>query len=219
MYCMVSLSIYGCMYMRSVFMLCCTQLRVYDSEPLPGMITSKQTKASILHPVLSMWWRHCQHSHRSLFIAALIMHEWKSPPQSAWGIFTEPDGSTLLTQQRAAASVWLWTAMQYWSAVQWSECYAVSGTEAWHILISRLFSLQGHSEEFSSFIASVWGSNRNRLFQTGKICPPPNCIIQSNAPSMSHGADPNPVFSLQMSTIESGQPKEIRPRGQTTEWC
>lgn len=31
-------------------MLCCTQLRVYESESLPEMISYKQTKASILLP-------------------------------------------------------------------------------------------------------------------------------------------------------------------------
>lgn len=49
-YCMLSLGVYGCMYMRSLFMLCCTQLRVYESESLPEMITYKQTKVSILLP-------------------------------------------------------------------------------------------------------------------------------------------------------------------------
>lgn len=53
------------------------------------------------HPATlsSVWRRRCQHSSSSLFLASFIMHNWKSPPQSTWSMFTKPNGTMLITKQ------------------------------------------------------------------------------------------------------------------------
>lgn len=93
-------------------------------------------------------------------------------------------------------------------AAAWTD----TDTKPRHMLISLSLSLQGDSEEFSSLITLVRGSNRHRLFQTGKIRPPWNCVIQSSTQSMSITGDPNPLSSVQMSTIWSRQPIKIKSR-------
>lgn len=104
------------------------------------LLTSRHNQTSC-YPVFSMWWRHCQHSCRSLFLAVLIMHNGKSPPQSTWSMFANLMGllhadSTAthrsysvcsFTLVSVHVSMWLCTQTLRWSTVQWSKCLVVNG--------------------------------------------------------------------------------------------
>lgn len=141
-------------------------MRVSHCQKL--LLTSRHNQTSC-YPVSSMWWRHCQRSCRSLFLAALIMHNRKSPPQSTWSIFTKPNGTTLITQQSIVAAVCVGLCSSpYISmcdyvreltvAVQPSKCYEwtmIQYTKAWRILTS--LSLFPSREILrSSLLSSLW---------------------------------------------------------------
>lgn len=79
---------------------------VWEWVTVKLLLTSRHNQ-TFCYPVLCMWWRRCQRSDRSLFLAAFIMHDRKSPPQSTWSMFTKPNGTVLIRQQRAAATVCL----------------------------------------------------------------------------------------------------------------
>lgn len=131
------------------------------------------------------------------------MHNGKSPPQSTWSMFTKPNGTMLITQRCVVATGYVGVCTSPYvstcdcvckSMAQWAKCSVVNGQ--WYNTLKHdshwplfLFPLQGDSEEFSSFITLVWGSNRKSLFQTGKILPPWNCIIEQSTPSMTITCD------------------------------
>lgn len=95
------------------------------------------------------------------------------------------------------SELWMHTVppLDVWLPTQpcWSTAVSVK-FGVWLIVMSFCFFLQGDSEEFSSFITLVWDSNRNRLFQTGKIGAPSNGVIESDAPSMTISSKPKSCF-------------------------